>query len=231
LPLVSAGTNTVFYVYYGDATNHWNTTSGHNPTGVWRSGYTRVWHMQDVSNLKDSAGAGNATNNGATNTAGLIGGAAYFDGNDNMFASHAAIDAAGFTASVWLKRADTNVDRCILAQGRITTAPTARQMFHFCYEQDLSPAINNHFRFGFWADDILSTNAYTDTTNYEYWVGTYDVSNGARALYRNGASEGSGTTGGSLSTGSDPLEFGRRVYWWDYSWRGNQRSGAGRHLH
>jgi hypothetical protein len=177
--------------------------------------------MQDVANLKDSTGTGSATNNGAANTAGLIAGAAYFDGADNMFASHAAIDGASFTASIWLKRADTGVDRCVISQGRISTAPSTRQMFHFCYEQDPNAAINNHFRFGFWGDDLLSTNAYTDITNYEYWVGTYDVSGGARALYRNGTSEGSGTTGGSLSTGSDPLEFGRRVYFWDYAWKGN----------
>ncbi|HVU00319.1 MAG TPA: DUF2341 domain-containing protein [Polyangiaceae bacterium] len=221
VPVLPGGVDTTLYLYYGDATNHWTTPSGVNPTGVWKNGYSRVWHMQDVLNLKDSKGTGDATNNGATNVTGLIGGAAYLDGTDNLYAAHAAIDGTSFTVSIWSKRADVSVDRCMMAQGRISAAPGTRQMFHLCYEQDGSPAINNHLRFGFWGDDLLSTNAYTDTTNYEYWVGTYDVANDARALYRNGASEGSGKSGGSLGTGTDALEFGRRVYFWDYQWKGN----------
>jgi hypothetical protein len=221
LPAVTAGTDTVFYVYYGDTAKHWNAANGENPASVWKNGFTRVWHLPDVTSLGDSTGGGSATNNGATNTGGVIGGAAYFDGTDNMFSSHVAIDGTSFTVSVWLKRADTGVDRCVLSQGRTSSAPGTRQLFHLCYEQDPSPAINNHFRFGFWNDDLLSTNAYTDTTNYEYWVGTYNVTGNARALYRNGSSEGSATSGGSVSTGTDPLEFGRRVYFWDYLWKGS----------
>jgi hypothetical protein len=136
-----------------------------------------------------------------------------------MYAGHAPIDGAGFTFSVWSKRLDTGQDRCLVSQGPLSTDPGTRNLFHFCYQT------SNRLRFGFWGDDLDSANTYTDTASFEYWVGTYDVSSNARALYRNGSLENSDTAGGSLNTtitdGSHPFEIGRRVRWWDYPWNGD----------
>jgi hypothetical protein len=76
IPTLSAETNTVIYVYYGDSSI---TTDQQNITGTWNSGYAAVFHFGNGSslNLNDSTSNGNTlTNqNSATAATSLLGSA------------------------------------------------------------------------------------------------------------------------------------------------------------
>src|SRR5208283_4824361 len=75
IPTLSHTTDTVLYVFYGNASI---TTPQQNPTGVWDSNYMGVWHVANnggqLSLADSTSNANNATNNGAISTAGKIDG-------------------------------------------------------------------------------------------------------------------------------------------------------------
>ncbi|MGO8758759.1 MAG: DUF2341 domain-containing protein, partial [Terracidiphilus sp.] len=74
IPNLSHTTDTVIYVFYGNAAI---STSQQNPTGVWDQNFMGVWHVPNGTNLSlaDSTSNGdNGTNAGATATAGEIDG-------------------------------------------------------------------------------------------------------------------------------------------------------------
>ncbi|MGA2278648.1 MAG: DUF2341 domain-containing protein, partial [Terracidiphilus sp.] len=81
IPTLSHTSDTVLYVFYGNSSI---TASQQNPTGVWDSNYMGVWHVANNGgqlSLADSTSNGNnATNNGATATAGQIDGGMQTDG-------------------------------------------------------------------------------------------------------------------------------------------------------
>ena len=82
LPVLSHSTDTVLYVFYGNASI---TASQQNPTGVWDSNYMGVWHVANnggqLSLVDSTSNGNNATNNGATSTAGQIDGGMQTDGS------------------------------------------------------------------------------------------------------------------------------------------------------
>ena len=75
IPTLSHSSDTVLYMFYGNSAI---SASQQNPTGVWDSNYMGVWHVANNGgqlSLVDSTNNGNnATNNGATSTAGQIDG-------------------------------------------------------------------------------------------------------------------------------------------------------------
>jgi len=74
VPTVSHSTDTVIYLFYGNASI---TTTQENKAGVWDSNYKGVWHVPNGTTLSlaDSTSNGNnASNNGATATAGQMDG-------------------------------------------------------------------------------------------------------------------------------------------------------------
>lgn len=82
IPLLSPTTDTVIYMYYGNA----SVPNQQNPWGSWDSNFAAVYHFHSTSDLtaNDSTSNGNnGTNSGATPTAGIAGGAASFNGSSS----------------------------------------------------------------------------------------------------------------------------------------------------
>jgi hypothetical protein len=120
----SAGSDTVIYIYYGNAGL---TESTANPTGVWNDGgnnyFKGVWHLREASGgsgaIKDSTSFVNhGTDSGAPifGATGKIGGAIEFDGSNDVIridnsngAGHELDFTAGpFTISAWINTQSAN---------------------------------------------------------------------------------------------------------------------------
>jgi len=83
IPSLSAGSNTILYMYYGNPT----CSNQQNITATWDSNFKTVQHLNEsTGTLYDSTSNDNdGTNNGATyNSSGKINGSYDFDGNDNI---------------------------------------------------------------------------------------------------------------------------------------------------
>ena len=113
IPTLSHTVDTVLYVFYGNASI---TASQQNPTGVWDSNYMGVWHVANNGgqlSLADSTSNGNnATNNGATSTAGQIDGGMHTNGSTYATigtpASLANLAQGQLTVSAWVNSATGN---------------------------------------------------------------------------------------------------------------------------
>jgi RHS repeat-associated protein len=113
LPVLSHSTNTVLYVFYGNASI---TASQQNPTGVWDSNYMGVWHVANnggqLSLVDSTSNANNATNNGATTTTGQIDGGMQTNGSTYAAlgtpASLANLAQGNATFSAWVNSATGN---------------------------------------------------------------------------------------------------------------------------
>jgi uncharacterized protein (TIGR03790 family) len=84
IPMLAPATDTVIYVYYGNA----SATNQQNATAVWSGNYKIVNHFKETSgNLSDASGNNNAgvPSGGATSTsAGQIGNGYSFDGSSGL---------------------------------------------------------------------------------------------------------------------------------------------------
>jgi len=103
IPTLSAISNTVIYMYYGDGTISTNQSS----TNTWNSNYVGVWHLN--GNYNDATSNGyNATNSGATSAAGNIGNGQSFNGSSSYIISPNTLSSFStttgtVTAEVWFK--------------------------------------------------------------------------------------------------------------------------------
>lgn len=104
VPTVSATTDTLVYLYYG------NPSPGlpRNPPGTWDQNYKSVWHLPDGSSLSanDSTSNGNnGTNIGVAATTGKIDGGGFFvDSENDMIdkSTAVAVDNNQVTISGWI---------------------------------------------------------------------------------------------------------------------------------
>jgi hypothetical protein len=114
--------------------------------------------------------------NGPASTAGKVGTAFQFNGS-TQYVEGGAVNLANrsFTLSAWAKRSGTGRYDMILGQGSMITNLGLQFGFRS----------GNQFTFGFWHNDLDTDATYTDT-EWNHWVGTYDVVSGARRIYRNG---------------------------------------------
>ena len=105
IPTLSHSTNTVVYVYYGDATI---TTDQQNAHGTWDGNFIAVYHFGTSGSLvltDSTSNANNGTNHGATAGAGQIGGAANFVSASSEYVDCGSGPAIGnpVTAECWFK--------------------------------------------------------------------------------------------------------------------------------
>jgi hypothetical protein len=104
IPSLSPTADTLIYVYFGNA----SAPVQQNPAGVWNSSYQGVWHFPNgtVLSANDSTGnINNGVNTGATASAGLIGGAARFNGSSNQIEINSAakgLQAGDLAFSLWM---------------------------------------------------------------------------------------------------------------------------------
>lgn len=103
-----------------------------------------------------------------------------FDGTDDYVSVGAAnLANSSFTIEAWARRLSANSMDFILGQG----SGYANQGLHFGFHYQGS--LVNKFVLGFYYNDLASTNTYTDS-EWHHWAGTYNVTNKARCLYRDG---------------------------------------------
>jgi uncharacterized repeat protein (TIGR01451 family) len=99
VPSLSASSNTVIYMYYGNA----SATNQQNVTGTWNSNYKGVWHL-NASYLDATSNNNDGTNTGTTSATGKISGARGFvrsNGADYITISGKLGSPADITLSAW----------------------------------------------------------------------------------------------------------------------------------
>ena len=110
---VSSSTNTVFYIYYGNAgASDYAATDTYGRNNVWDSNYVGVWHMSEA-NVVDSTGNGlTGTNTNSTDSASpKVGSARTFSGSDQYIEIPAMnLSTPPISISTWLKRNGTQGD-------------------------------------------------------------------------------------------------------------------------
>lgn len=111
VPTVSHNTDTIFYMWYGNAgATAYAASDTYGSQNVWRSEYKGVYHLQEVSGTRnDSTANGNnlTDNNTVANGTGKVGTSADFERSNSEFLSKtdaASISTTGdFVIRGWLK--------------------------------------------------------------------------------------------------------------------------------
>ena len=204
VPNLSHNSDTVLYMFYGNAAI---ASSQQNPAGVWDSNFMGVWHVANPNgqlSLSDSTSNNdNATNNGATATAGQIDGGMSSLNNGSATigapANLANLAHGNATFSAWVNPAIT------LSKGSGTGTILGRGGYYD--HAGWSLGINSHGQLGFvvydstnvsqwWNPYPVTTNPVSSGWNYVAATITPDPSTPSQSLvtlYVNGAPSGSGT--------------------------------------
>jgi len=176
VPTVAGAADTDVYLYYGDAA----ASDGADGENVWDSNFKLVWHLPNGSSLTatDSTSLNNdGTVDGATAAAGLIHGAASFDGSNDYIAkaSPTFIDDAAGTVSVWVKAASTTGERAIWS---VTTDGTVDDEWFLEFRGDASDELEATILVsgGVNLDKKTAASQIPDTTNWRHIVSTSDGS-------------------------------------------------------
>ncbi len=201
VPLLSAASNTVFFVYYGNS----SAADQQNRTGVWDSNYEAVWHLPNGTTLSanDSTRNGNnaASLNGSSAGAGEIDGAASLNGSSNFILVPNSSSLNGWTQqtiSLWMK-----------AQTDMVT-----------FARLIEKGANNEWALSFVNQALtmenLGTNSVALTTGMPVADNTWhkidatiNNSTKAIAIYVDGALNVSGTSASSASSTNNNLSIGQ----------------------
>jgi len=170
-----------------------------------------VWYKFDSSDLgKDEMNNHNLINNGETvyNTndynKGI--GSASFDGNNDYLSKASAfnLNSKDFSISLWIKKTDNSrIDRLINIGSTYTTNTTLL----LTYDSD------NKIRFGFWANDLVSSSTYTDAGSWVYLTFTYKTGTKVRKIYRNGVLIANDIASGELNTNNNLFIGNQSTYY------------------
>ncbi|MEM7127843.1 MAG: LamG-like jellyroll fold domain-containing protein [Chloroflexota bacterium] len=98
-----------------------------------------------------------------------------FDGDDYLTLDGIELDNRSFTIATWAKRDSTGNADFIIGQGEAVDY----QGLHMGFRS------NNRFTCAFYADDVNSPTAYTDS-NWNHWVCSYDAATKMQRIFRNG---------------------------------------------
>jgi hypothetical protein len=107
IPSLSATSDTVLYMYYGNP----SAPVQQNPAAVWTGGYVAVWHMPNGATLSaadSTAGGYNGTVNGVTAAAGMFGGAANNASANHSIALTGLNPGAAVTVEAWINPTGTS---------------------------------------------------------------------------------------------------------------------------
>ena len=114
IPSLSATTDTVIYMYYGNA----GASNQQSVTAVWDSNYQGVWHLPNGTTLSASDSTANGRNGTISSpaaTAGEIGGGASFNGtSDGISFSPITTLVQTYTAEFWVNSTFPNTYMTIL---------------------------------------------------------------------------------------------------------------------
>lgn len=211
VPTLSATTDTVIYVAYGDASI---TTFQSSVTPVWSNNFQGVYHLANGTtlNLADSTSLGNnGTNNGATATTGQIDGCANFVLASSQYINtgiSSITGTAGMTASAWINTTSLNTaqPQQIIAKWGLSSKTFQLRINELntnCFSFSISDGTTAN------GTSITATGAVANT--WQYVVGVFDNPNDLMTLYLNGVSIGTATYTGSFG-GSAFMSIGRMNY-------------------
>jgi biopolymer transport protein ExbB len=132
VPGLSPATDTVLYVYYGNAA----APDQQNILGVWDSSYKGVWHFAANGNFTpadSTASISGVINANVVGGNGQVGGGANFNGSANLaFSNSAAAHSSVFTYEAWVNPASSN-DAYLLS---FTNGGPALRLFNSQVELD-----------------------------------------------------------------------------------------------
>lgn len=193
LPLVSATSNTSFFVYYGRP----SAANQEDPAGVWTR-YRAVWHLRETSGVRfdsTSNDADVAPNGGVSHTAnGRVDGACSFDGSTGYLSANKQVINGNATVSAWVKMPATlSTSRAIFDTGY--NAGTLIRQYGAASGERLEAWINSGS-----AANIVDSTYFQGTENSWVYL-TLVMSNNTAYLYRNGQYRMNGIYSGTpLST-------------------------------
>jgi len=158
------------------------------------------WRFEGNSN--DSKGSANGTDTNVSygTSYGKYGQGVHIGSSSSYINTGTTPDFTGsFSISVWVKRGATGAVNHICGKKK---AAKTRQHLHCNF---LS---TNAIRFGFFGDDLDTTDTFTDTTNWYHLVFTYNRTTRERKIYVNGLLNKSGTAGGDPDFGTGNFYIG-----------------------
>ena len=223
IPILSADEDNDIFIWYNNTSASSLDTSARNGQyHTWDKNYLAVWHFNDdISTTAPQASAYlNSVSvddyhltsiNIPSQKDGVLGKALGTNGSNEYVHTAGGLDQklqiymSHFSIEAWVKRDVIGTDRYVLTQGE----NIQHEGLQFGYEQ------NNFFKFGFWNNDLDSTTARTNITDWEYHFGSYWDLDKDRILYYNGQEDVRDVPGtrftddGGTATG-DMCNIGRR---------------------
>lgn len=187
IPTVSHTSDTVFYLFYDDATI--SSFQGGSHGAAWNSNYLGVYHLGNGTtlDLTDST-ANNATlvNTGGTATAGQVGGGIAFDGSS--FALATLSSPTSFSLQCWATSSGS-----IGTPLSIGDAQSTDENAHIFQPGSIA------VRYGMWGDNEIDISAGIDWSVYSLF--TYSLSGTSLIGYVNGSQVGTATVGAYSGNG------------------------------
>jgi RHS repeat-associated protein len=214
VPLLKTSTDTIIYVYYGNATS----VTQQAGTAVWDSNYVGVYHLPDGRTTLSATDSTAYVNNGtATNTSALtgkIGGAAKFSGTTTSYISVADSSSLSITSAVTLSGwVYLNGSTFANYTGLIRKGSTSNYFPNNYMLQGIAGtrlvqlvyahAANNN--------DWINTSGSIAASGWTYVTGVVDTQNNFRGIYLNGVLDtSSSVTAEAMTTSTDPVWMGKR---------------------
>ena len=187
VPLLSSTSNTVLYLYYGNA----SATNQQNVAGTWDSNFKGVWHMNN--SLTDSTSNGNNGSNTLTiNAAGKISnGRAFVRSNGVAFITISGLmgSSPNLTLSAWI-----NMNSLDSSGAEFISLGD-----HVVVRQDGTGIVGSFFNGSTWLTTPSSTNAVG--TGWRHVAFTLDSGGHSQVLYVDGVQIAASTFTNAISYG------------------------------
>jgi hypothetical protein len=195
IPTLSVENDTTIYVHFGHSGV---CGSPENPTGVWDSNYTGVWHLDDQSNIEDSTSYNNdGTPYNVNDDTGKIGGGQDFDGNDYItVADNSSLNVtSGLTMEAWVNLNACNNQKLV---GKTNSTHTRGYVLGIAADCTVYPEIWDS------GGTSYAWNGYGTALSASQWghVATTWTTGGNMIGYVNGSQVR------SISAGSNPIGTG-----------------------
>jgi hypothetical protein len=205
VPALSSTTDTVLYLYYGNA----DCSSQEDVAGVWDTDYASVYHMNDLttSTVQDSVGGLNGTKTAATEpteASAKIGNGQNFDGANDIINCGAVDigDNTDKTVELWVKRESDPTTYTRIYQRNKSASALASMLVVDTGVGKFAAIFND-------GTEMRQAFGVVDT-NWHHLVAVYDESAATVTCYMDGVLASGVTTGGWIFAANDNLYLGGR---------------------
>jgi hypothetical protein len=217
LPSVSTSSDTVFYMYYGDA----GAANQQNVTSTWDSNYKGVWHLKETGTpqaavVDSTSNAITSTSNSAVaTTSGQVDGASSFNGSSQVinFGNKTNFDGlTALTVEAWVYENSLTGEQRVFDRG--DSAHPNRILFYKAATSNKMDLIINN------SDGVTASSAMS-TTTWTHVVATWvaNTTNGMKIYINGGTPAQANSAQTSVGTGATLLRFGQGTYdnveWWN----------------